>query len=71
MYAVRHHGFWKFNFFRVWALKTPILHNHFAKFRQDLSILCCDIAICVVFKMTTAAVLFFFEKFEILTVCPL
>jgi len=57
-------------FLTVLALKRPILHNH-AKFREDedLSILCCDIAICVVFKMTTAAILFF--KFEILTVCPL
>jgi len=31
------------------ALKRPILHNH-AKFREDLSIPCCDIAICVVFE---------------------
>jgi len=59
-------------FLKVWAFKRPILHNH-AKFREDedLSIRCCDIAICVVFKMTTAAILFFLEKFEILTVCPL
>jgi len=56
------------NFLTVWALNRPILHNH-AKFRKDLSIRC-DIAICVVFKMTTAAILFF-EKFEILMVCPL
>jgi len=35
----------------VWALKRPILQNH-AKFckDEDLSILCCDIAICVVFQ---------------------
>jgi len=57
------------NFLAVWALKRPILHNR-AKFREDLSIPCCDIAICVVFKMMTAAMLIF-EKFEILTVCPL
>jgi len=48
MAAVRHLGFWKFNFLTV-ALKIPILHNH-AKFREDLSIPCCDIAICVVFE---------------------
>jgi len=36
------------NFLTVWALKRHILHNH-AKFREDLSIPCCDIAICVVF----------------------
>jgi len=53
-------------FLTVWTLKRPILHNH-AKFREDLSIQCCDIAICVVFKMTTAAILFFSEKLEILT----
>jgi len=38
-------------FLTVRALKRPILHNH-AKFREDedLAILCCDIAICVVFQ---------------------
>ena len=56
-------------FFMVWALKRPILHNR-AKFRENLSIPCCDIAIYVVFKMTTAVILIFF-KFEILTVYPL
>jgi len=33
----------------VWALKRPILHKR-AKFREDLSIPYCDIAICVVFQ---------------------
>ena len=33
----------------VWALKRHILHND-AKFREYLSIPCCDIAICVVFE---------------------
>ena len=66
MLAVRHLGFWKLNFLTVWALKRLILHNH-AKFREDedLSIFCCDIAIFVVFKILV------FEKFEILTICPL
>jgi len=45
--AIRHLGFWKLYFLTVWALKRPILHNH-AKFREDLPIPCCDIAICVV-----------------------
>ena len=49
MAAVRHLGFWKFNFLTVWKLKRPILHNH-AKLREDLSIPCCDIAICVVYQ---------------------
>jgi len=49
MAAVRHLGFWKFNFLKIWALKRHILHNH-AKFREDLSIPCCDIRICVVFE---------------------
>ena len=56
MAAVRHLGFWKFNFLTVWTIKRPILHN-LAKFREDRSICCCDIAIVVIFK-----------KFEILTV---
>ena len=33
----------------VWALYRPILHNR-AKFREDLPIRCCDIAIFVVFQ---------------------
>ena len=33
----------------VWAVKRPILHNR-AKFREDLPIRCCDIAIFVVFQ---------------------
>jgi len=48
MSAVRHLRFWKFNFLSVRPFKRPILHNH-AKFREHLSIPCCDIAICVVF----------------------
>jgi len=36
-------------FLTVLALKRPILHNH-AKFREDLPIRCCDIAIFVVFQ---------------------
>jgi len=42
------------------------LHNH-AKFREDWSIHCCDIAIFVIFKMAAAAILVF-EKLEILTI---
>ena len=53
-------------FVTVLALKRPILHNR-AKFRVDLSIPCCDIAIFVILKMAAAAILIF-EKFEILTV---
>jgi len=49
MAAVRHLGFWKFNFLTVWAVKSPILHNR-AKFREDRSIHCCDIAIFVIFQ---------------------
>ena len=45
--AVRHLGFWKFNFLTVWAVKRPILHNP-AKFCEDLPIRWCDIAIFVV-----------------------
>jgi len=45
-------------FLMVSTVKRPILHNH-AKFREDLPIRCCDIVICVVFKMTIAAILFF------------
>jgi len=36
------------NFLTVWTVKRPILHNR-AKFREDRSIRCCDIAIFVVF----------------------
>jgi len=68
--AVRHLGFWKFNFLMAWTVKRRILHNH-AKFHEDRSIRCCDIAIFVVFEMAAAAIVVF-EKFEeILTVCPL
>jgi len=49
MAAVRHLGFWKFNFLTVCAVKSPIFHSH-AKFREDLPIRCCDIAIFVVFQ---------------------
>ena len=69
MAAARHFGFWKFIFLTVWWVKRPILHNR-AKFREDRSIHCCDIAIFVVFKMAAAANLVL-EKFEILTVSPL
>jgi len=48
MAAVRHLGFLKFTFLTVWAVKRPILHNH-AKFREDQSIRCSDIAIFAVF----------------------
>jgi len=34
MAAVRHLGFWKFKFLKVWAVKRPILYNR-AKFRED------------------------------------
>jgi len=50
-------------------VKRPILHNR-AKFREDLPIRCCDIAICVVFQHDDRRHLVFF-KFEILTVFPL
>jgi len=56
-------------FLTVWTVKRSILHNN-AKFHEDRSIHCCDIAIFVVLKMAAAAILVF-EKFEILTVCPL
>ena len=54
------------NFSTVWTVKRPILHNH-AKFREDRSIHCCDIAIFVIFKMAAAAILVF-EKLEILMI---
>jgi len=56
------------NFLTARTVKRHILHN-LAKFRKDLSISCCDIAIIVIFKMAAAAILVF-EKFKILTVCP-
>jgi len=51
------------HFLTVWALKRPILHNH-AKFREDkdLSILCCDIAICVDFQDDDRRHLVFFNS---------
>jgi len=49
MAAVRHLGFGNTNFSTVWIVKRPILHNR-AKFREDLSIRCCYIAIFVVFQ---------------------
>jgi len=55
-------------FLTAWAVKRPVLHSR-AKFREDLSIRCCDIAIFVVLKMAAAAILVC-EKFEILTICP-
>jgi len=55
------------NFLTVSTVKRPILYNN-AKFRKDLPIRCCDIAIFVIFKMAAAAILVF-EKFEILTAC--
>jgi len=48
MAAVRHLGFWKYTFLTIWAVKRPILYNR-AKFREDGSIRCCDVAIFVVF----------------------
>jgi len=47
--GVRHLGLWKFKFFDGLGVKIPILHN-LVKFRKDLSIRCCDIAIFVVFQ---------------------
>jgi len=49
MAAVRYLRFWKFQFLTVWTVKWSILHNR-AKFREDRSICCCDIAIFVVFQ---------------------
>ena len=49
MAAVRHLGFGKFKFLTVCTVKSPILHNR-AKFRKDLPICCCDIAIFVIFQ---------------------
>ena len=69
MAAIRNFGFWKFQFITVWTVKRPILHN-LAKFREDRSIRCCDIAILVIFKMAATAILDF-QNFEISTFCPL
>ena len=51
MAAVRHLGFWKFKFFYRLDTEESHFDNH-AKFREDedLSTLCCDIAIFVVFQ---------------------
>ena len=57
------------NFSTIWTVKRPILHNH-AKFREDRSICCCDIAIFVIFQDGCGRHLVF-EKLEILKICPL
>jgi len=67
--AVRRIAFVKFKFLTVGAVKRPILHQH-TKFCKDRSKRCGDIAIFVIFKMA-AAVILDFQKFQILTVCPL
>ena len=62
--------FWNSNVLTATAVKRPILHyrtNH--HHREDRSNRCWDIAIVVIFKMATAAVLDF-QKIEILTVNP-
>ena len=59
----------KFEIFNAGAVKRPILHQR-TKFRKDRSKLCRYIAIFVIFKMATAAILNF-QKFKILTVDPL
>jgi len=69
MAAVRRLGFWKFNFLKVRTVKRPILHND-AKFRKDRSKGKGVIAIFVIFKIAAAAILVF-EKFVMLTLCPL
>ena len=69
MAAVRHLGFVKFEFCNSRAVKIPILHQR-TKFRKDRSNRCGDIAIFVIFQMAAAAILNF-QKFEILTICPL
>ena len=57
------------NISTVCTVKRPILHN-LAKFREDRSIHCCDIAIFVIFQDGCRRRLVFF-KLEILTICPL
>jgi len=69
MAADCHLGFYKLKFEMVGAVKNPILHHH-TKFRKDRSKCCKDIAIFVIFKMASAAVLDF-HKYKILTVGPL
>jgi len=56
-------------FLTVWALKRPILHNraNFAKTGQSIVV----ISQFLWFFTIAAAAILFFEKFEILTVCPL
>ena len=52
-------------FLMVGAVKRPILHQR-NKFRKDRSNRCGYIAICVIFNISAAAI-FNFQKFEILT----
>jgi len=61
MAAARHLEFLKFKFLTVGAVKRPILH-HGAKFREDWSNRCWDIAILVIFKTAAAAILDFHLK---------
>ena len=68
MAAVRHLGFVKFDFFKVGAVKRPILHQR-TKFHKDRSNRCGYIAIFVIFHMAAAAILNF-QKFKILTTFP-
>ena len=60
---------WNSNVLTVGAVKRPILHQR-TKFRKDRSNRCGYIAIFVIFKMATAAILNF-QKFEMLTAFPL
>jgi len=55
MAAVRRLGCLKFKFLTVCIVKRPISHHH-AKFREDRSIRCCDIATFVIFKMAATVV---------------
>jgi len=57
------------NFLTVSAVKRPILRIH-AKFREDLPIRSCDIAIFVFFFKMAAAAILVFEKFDILRSVP-
>ena len=59
MAAVRHLGFWKFNFLTVRTVKRPILYNR-AKFREDRYDMISRFS--WVFTMAAAAILVF-EKF--------
>jgi len=59
-------------FLTIWALKRPILRNH-AKFHEDLS-KCQSLVVIsrfVWFSDDDHRHLVFFEKMEILTMCPL